>query len=730
MTSPASKPAPKKPVAKPVFSSLKPIPPAPPVKTSKEVSKAAKTSPLLKAALAPTPEKTIRQKQASSVTGPTGKRLVSKKAEVPSAQATPTPKSASATPQSSQRTKAKRLSAPPVAAVPEVPAPKLAPKKKASAIKKTSVVPPVVETVPVVLPPAKSIPKRPMRAKKGGSKPGAPSPVKAKPRSRKRKSVPAPEGPAGFIRRHLARLPEVLPTSTPLRRFARKRPPSVEPETALGSAAQAPLSLDEQKPEPQRREPTVTPARSPVRRTLPTVIYVKDGPPIPIPPILLEGDEPSPVSLSGPGQKYLVSPVAPAVVEAREVDLPPVFATGEIMLTARDPRCLYAHWDISAYQQRQYNSLSAHQHLVMRTHRDGPSGPLISEIHVHPESKHWFLHVPDAATSYACILGYYDVHREWRAIAVSQSVTTPGDRGAAETVVQFATILPDVPLPQVELRMPAPSPPASVERAPDQPSSAPEERSMVPFTTWPRRAGQSEVSTARSALRQGPPPGTPEHVQAKISPAPAPGIRQFPAHPAAPPAEIPVVEVPVSEWTSEQEQVLVEVVATTPARQEWIGSIAIAELARQEVKVSPRGGVPTPAFEAGSMAAAQFGQAPEEAVFSPGAGPGEALGPEPHVVSKSFWFRVNAELVIYGSTEPDATVRIAGRPIRLRSDGSFSFRFSLPDGDYDLPITARAAHGEERSAELRFYRSSQYAGQVGAHPQDPALKPPLPENAA
>jgi hypothetical protein len=91
---------------------------------------------------------------------------------------------------------------------------------------------------------------------------------------------------------------------------------------------------------------------------------------------------------------------------------------------------------------------------------------------------------------------------------------------------------------------------------------------------------------------------------------------------------------------------------------------------------------------------------------------------------------VNAELVIYGATEPDARVSIGGRTIRLRPDGTFSYRFSLPDGQYALPATAVAVHGETRHAELRFQRATRYEGEVGAHPQDPTLKPPAAENLA
>src|SRR6185503_14542274 len=92
---------------------------------------------------------------------------------------------------------------------------------------------------------------------------------------------------------------------------------------------------------------------------------------------------------------------------------------------------------------------------------------------------------------------------------------------------------------------------------------------------------------------------------------------------------------------------------------------------------------------------------------------------------KGFWFKVNAEVIIYGSTEPDAHVSIGGRPIRLRADGSFSYRFALPDGAYELPVVAIAQDRHDgRAAELRFSRATQYSGDVGTHPQDPALKTP------
>ncbi|MBP6875813.1 MAG: DUF4912 domain-containing protein [Candidatus Eisenbacteria bacterium] len=56
-----------------------------------------------------------------------------------------------------------------------------------------------------------------------------------------------------------------------------------------------------------------------------------------------------------------------------------------------------------------------------------------------------------------------------------------------------------------------------------------------------------------------------------------------------------------------------------------------------------------------------------------------------------FWFVLDAELIVYGATEPDAKVTVQGRPVRLRPDGTFSLRFLLPDGTQVIDATAVSA---------------------------------------
>jgi uncharacterized protein len=65
---------------------------------------------------------------------------------------------------------------------------------------------------------------------------------------------------------------------------------------------------------------------------------------------------------------------------------------------------------------------------------------------------------------------------------------------------------------------------------------------------------------------------------------------------------------------------------------------------------------------------------------------------------RKFWLVVNTELIVYGATEPDAKVTVQGKDIPLRSDGTFTLRFALPDGKQVIPVHATSADGiDERT---------------------------------
>ncbi|MEL6492129.1 MAG: DUF4912 domain-containing protein [Cyanobacteria bacterium J06621_3] len=74
---------------------------------------------------------------------------------------------------------------------------------------------------------------------------------------------------------------------------------------------------------------------------------------------------------------------------------------------------------------------------------------------------------------------------------------------------------------------------------------------------------------------------------------------------------------------------------------------------------------------------------------------------------RKFWLVADAELIVYGATEPDATVTVDGKEIELKPDGTFRFHVSFQDGVLRYPIVAVAKDGEQmRSVHMDFERKT------------------------
>ena len=377
-----------------------------------------------------------------------------------------------------------------------------------------------------------------------------------------------------------------------------------------------------------------------------------------IPPILMEGDAPAVPPVSGPGGRYVLGPTPPAhaaETSAEAGDLPESYGTGKLLLTARDPHWLYAHWDLTREQLRTYNARSVDRHLVLRIFRDAVSEDPFREIHVHPESRNWFAHVGLGGQRFVAQVGYYQKNGRWLSIGTSDATVTPPDRMSEDLTAWFETLPPDLRFDHL-------------------------------------------LKLVKQAVSDNVP------LLEAIQQLRATGFADLPEP----------KELPSTPWTPEQERALADVVKMDAARRVWMGGLEITEVIRrelaQEMWSAAAAQIPTPELRGGEVIN----------LSSPFGGVEGRRG---------FWFNVNAEVIIYGATEPDAKVTIGGRAIQLRPDGTFSYRLALPDGSYQLPAVARSADGEDsRLAALEFSRSTQYRGEVGAHPQDAALQPPSPEH--
>ncbi len=109
---------------------------------------------------------------------------------------------------------------------------------------------------------------------------------------------------------------------------------------------------------------------------------------------------------------------------------------------------------------------------------------------------------------------------------------------------------------------------------------------------------------------------------------------------------------------------------------------------------------------------------------SSGLGASWSAQPFSRPAAREFFMHVNAEVIFYGGTHPDAKVTVGGREIVLRPDGSFRFHFVFPDGEYEVPVIATSPDGKEtRRAVLRFERATGREGDVGSTAQPPLGAP-------
>jgi hypothetical protein len=114
----------------------------------------------------------------------------------------------------------------------------------------------------------------------------------------------------------------------------------------------------------------------------------------------------------------------------------------------------------------------------------------------------------------------------------------------------------------------------------------------------------------------------------------------------------------------------------------------------------------------------------ESSLFS---GYGASWSAQPFgLAEREFFMHVNAEVIFYGGTHPQAKVTIDGRPVQLQPDGTFRYHFKLPDNQFEIPIVAVSPDGvETRSATLYLQRGTTRYGDVGSTPQPAYLTEPM-----
>ena len=501
-----------------------------------------------------------------------------------------------------------------------------------------------------------------MKRSKPGNKSKKATPVRklASPRSRARakttkvKKVSAPKTKAVSTAKRKK-------TAAPAKRLAKKPAPGVRPssgaatrQTKAARKIRASLKLkvaapgDGRTPVKPRAKPkinrklkvtTKVPATKPPRKTSSRKSARVPKPALPA--FLLEGDEPSFLTEAGAAEKFALGPTAPPDhFNEGNSPLPASYGTEKLFLTARDPHWLYAHWDFTHEEQFRHNAKSIDRHLILRLHTESQPEKHITEIHVHPESKHWFVHVEKAGERYSTELGYYRAGRKWKSLATSTPQRTPPDNISADSTVEFATI-------PMELSFETMLALLKENSGTDHGQNLPLARAIEQIRTLTRH-------TLPDAMH-------------------------------------------IADWTPEQERALAEILAVD------------------------RAGIALPSSQ-DSAGEENLPNSHSSLIESPSSYVSSFFG---GAAGTDFWLNLNAELIIYGATEPNANVSLAGKQIPLRPDGSFRFQFALPDGKHALSVVAVSADGTDgRAAELKFSRTTKTQGHVGAYSQQLSLNPP------
>jgi len=376
----------------------------------------------------------------------------------------------------------------------------------------------------------------------------------------------------------------------------------------------------------------------------------------------------------GDVHKYEVTHDAPPPPESPVYEdlgqLPETYGTTTIFLIARDPHWLFTYWDLAFNSFRADDTKDGEKKAFLKVFFE--NGHEQSTIEINPEARNWYIPVPSASTTYYVEIGYLNKKGAWTSLARSGNATTPADAMVENAAVEFAT----VPMHLTFQRL---------------------------------------VDIVKAAMAEG------ESLVAALSRLQGEGRKL-----AFEPGKVP-------NWTNEQRELLIALLGSELVDRVGMGSAEIDQILRKELQQRLNTesaseivakGLWGPGASSLFSGIGMWG--PEVTSLSSGIGASWSAQPFSKEKSREFFMHVNAEVIFYGGTHPDAKVTIDGKEIKLNPDGSFRYHFKYPDGDYNIPIVALSPDGvEERSATLSFRRATARKGDVGHTDQPKELKKPV-----
>jgi uncharacterized protein len=344
-------------------------------------------------------------------------------------------------------------------------------------------------------------------------------------------------------------------------------------------------------------------------------------------------------------------------------DLPSTYDEDTLFLVARDPRWLFSYWDFD--WAKVPNTAFRFGVRVFYLRLLKADGGEEATIEIRPEARNWYVPVSLPNTEYYAELGHFGAYGDWVPCVRSSMASTPPEALAAEALpAEFATVPAGLTFEQ-----------------------------MLALVNEHMEAGESLLQAVARITGDG------REVAFRAGESPT--------------------------WSDDQRRLLAALLGNVLIDRMGLGSAEIDELLRKQLLEKLHSESASGLGPVWQRALEQPGGA--SSLFSGVTSWGGASWPLARLAAqRGFFMHVNAEIVFYGGTDPDATVWIDGQEIKLQPDGTFRYHFRLPDGEWAIPIVARSPDGvEQRSATLSFVRGTGRVGDVGQTAQ-PTQIPPEP----
>jgi hypothetical protein len=398
---------------------------------------------------------------------------------------------------------------------------------------------------------------------------------------------------------------------------------------------------------------------------------------------------------SDPETADLPAPETLAGVDDGLAELPEGYGESSITLLPRDPQWAYAYWDVPNDQKqalRQQGGVRLALRLYDVTDLDfsRQAAHNLQQYDCDEIAREWYLPIPMSDRDYALEIGYLTADDRWLTLARSATVRVPPVYPSNWFDEHFETVNweDDLRGATIATLVPPGAQPGQITSLHEQMYSLSQDADAQ------RVAGSIYGSMQHVA-------GSMQHVPGSVYGS-IQHLESISSHEWASgqgiAAGVPTTSG-LSSWAIAGEKTLSGAALYTQSGAGLMGRTA-SGIGMSSWTFA---GLPGGMSGAGLMGMTASGVGMSSWMLS-GAGVPASMPP---IRPRQFWLVADAELIVHGATEPDATVTIGGVPIQLEPDGTFRFHMAFPDGDIDYPIMAVAADGEQsRAIHMEFDRET------------------------